>query len=281
MKIYEVLNDKQKFSFPCIYLWTNLVNNKVYIGQTQNLYQRMQQYYSEREKRCINLALSKYGFDNFDIDILEKDINVADLDKYEQYWMDYYESYDLKKGYNVCKEAGTTRGYHHTDEDKHKMSEIVKKRLQEHPEYIKCGSDNPMFGKKVSVETRAKISEGLKGNQNAKGKTWKMPEGFGERQRQFMLGKQYCLGRKLSPETRAKIAESNRRRVISDESKKKMSESHKGKTTKKVKCVELDIIFDSIGEAAEFVGVDRSGIGACLRGAQKTSAGFHWERIFE
>ena len=44
---------------------------------------------------------------------------------------------------------------------------------------------------------------------------------------------------------------------------------------------ELDIIFDSIGEAAEFVGVDRSGIGACLRGAQKTSAGFHWERIFE
>ena len=245
MKIYEVLNDKQKFSFPCIYLWTNLVNNKVYIGQTQNFYQRMQQYYSKREKRCINLALSKYGFDNFDIDILEKDISISDLDKYEQYWIDYYESYDLKKGYNICKEAGTTRGYHHTDEDKHKMSEIVK------------------------------------GNQNAKGKTWKMPEGFGERQRQFMLGKQYCLGRKLSPETRAKIAESNRRRVISDESKKKMSESHKGKTTKKVKCVELDIIFDSIGEAAEFVGVDRSGIGACLRGAQKTSAGFHWERIFE
>ena len=69
MKIYEVLSDKQKFSFPCIYLWTNLVNNKVYIGQTQNFYQRMQQYYSKREKRCINLALSKYGFDNFDIDI--------------------------------------------------------------------------------------------------------------------------------------------------------------------------------------------------------------------
>lgn len=108
-----------------------------------------------------------------------------------------------------------------------------------------------------------------------------MPEGFGERQRQFMLGKQYCLGRKLSPETRAKIAESNRRRILSDESKKKMSESHKGKTTKKVRCVELDIIFDSIGEAAEFVNVDSSGIGACLRGAQKTSAGYHWERISE
>lgn len=281
MKIYEVLNDKQKFSFPCIYLWTNLVNNKVYIGQTQNFYQRMQQYYSKREKRYINLALSKYGFDNFDIDILEKDISIADLDKYEQYWMDYYESYDLEKGYNICKEAGTTRGYHHTDEDKHKMSEIVKKRLREHPEYIKRGSDNPMFGKKASAETRAKISAGLKGNQNAKGKTWKMPEGFGERQRQFMIGKQYCLGRKLSPETRAKIAESNRRRILSDESKKKMSESHKGKTTKKVRCVELDIIFDSIGEAAEFVNVDSSGIGACLRGSQKTSAGYHWERISE
>lgn len=281
MKIYEILNDKQNFNCSGIYLWTNLINSKVYVGQAQDLYQRMQKYFGGREKRPINFALSKYGFNNFDVFILEKDIEIDKLDEYEQYWMDYYQSYDSSKGYNICKEAGTTRGYHHTDEDKQRMSKIAKKRFQDHPEYIKRGAENPMYGKKASEETRAKMSESRKGNQNAKGKTWKMPEGFGERQRQFMLGKQYCLGRILSAETRAKISESNRRRIISEESKRKMSESHKGKTAKKVRCIELDKVFNSITEAAEFIGRSGSSITACIKGKQKTCAGYHWEYVSE
>lgn len=58
-----------------------------------------------------------------------------------------------------------------------------------------------------------------------------------------------------------------------------MSESHKGKTTKKVRCVESDIIFNSVSEASTFVGKNISGIIACFKGKQKTCGGYHWEYI--
>lgn len=60
---------------------------------------------------------------------------------------------------------------------------------------------------------------------------------------------------------------------------KKMSESHKGKATKKVRCVETGAIFDSVSEAAAFVGKYISGVIACCKGKQKTCGGYHWEYV--
>lgn len=94
-----------------------------------------------------------------------------------------------------------------------------------------------------------------------------------------MKGKQNCLGRKLSQETRNKIAESNRNRVYSEETLRKMSESAKGKNTRKVRCIEKDIAFNSINEAGNFAKVDPSTISKCCRGKQKTSGGYHWEYV--
>lgn len=50
------------------------------------------------------------------------------------------------------------------------------------------------------------------------------------------------------------------------------AESHK----KKVRCVELDMIFDSLLDAAAYVGASFQNISACLRGKQKKCAGYHW-----
>ena len=106
----------------------------------------------------------------------------------------------------------------------------------------------------MSDETKEKISKALKGKQN-------------------------CLGRKLSAETRAKIAEGNRRRIISEASRKKMSESHMGKTCKKVLCVETGEIYESVKDASIAVNVDGSTISKCCRGKQKTAGGFHWQYV--
>lgn len=279
MKITDV-NDKQKFGFSCIYLLTNLVNQKNYVGQAQNCYMRMRQYLRGNDnQRVIGKALAKYGIDNFELTLLETYLPLEDLDGMEQYWMDYYQSYDLSIGYNVCKEAGTTRGYHHTEADKAKMSEIARKRFAEHPEYCKCGEDNPMYGRHPSEETRAKMSASRMGNQNAKGSTWRMSDEARAKISRAMKGKQNCLGRKLSKETRDKIAEGNRNRVISEDTRKKMSESHKGKTTKKVMCIETGDIFNSVTEASVFVNKDGSAISACCRGKQKTCGGYHWRYV--
>lgn len=266
MKIYEILNDKENFNFACIYLWTNLLNGKVYVGQTQNFYNRMKQYYKKREHRLINFALDKYGFDNFDVIVLNRVESTEVLDDLEQYWMDFYKSYERNIGYNVCREASTTRGYHHTEHDKKKMSEIAKRCFQENPSLIKKGKDNHMFGKKLSEETKKKMSKSRKGNQNVKGKSWKLSKEFCENRSKRMKGNKNCLGRKLSEGTKRKISEGNKGKIVSKETREKISKANRGKTSKKVKCVELDRIFDSILSAAEFIEKDHKGISSCLHG---------------
>ena len=240
----------------------------------------MSRYKSGQESnRLIGRALNKYGFENFDISILEKVEDYNLIDSREQYWMDYYQSYDLTIGYNVCKIAGSTKGYHHTENDKKRMSEIAKERFRQHPEYIKFGKDNPMYGKHPSQETKNKMSKSRMGNQNAKGKTWTLKQEYIENRRKNMIGNKNCLGRKISEEHRARIIESNHTRKISDATKKKMSESHKGKTAKKVKCVETGIVYNSITKASEAIHKSSSGIIACCKGVQKTCGGYHWKYV--
>lgn len=46
---------------------------------------------------------------------------------------------------------------------------------------------------------------------------------------------------------------------------------------KKVHCIELDKVYDSIKEAAIEQHIDNSSIGKCCNGRQKTANGYHWE----
>ena len=49
--------------------------------------------------------------------------------------------------------------------------------------------------------------------------------------------------------------------------------------SKKVKCVETGVIYNSGKEASEFTKATRSGISNCLNGKKKRSGGFHWEEV--
>ena len=276
MKIEEI-NDKEKYGFSCIYLWKNLINQKVYVGQTQNFYQRMKQYQRDNDShRVIGKAFLKYGFDNFEVCILEQDIAVDNLDAREQYWLDFYECYNPEKGYNICQEASTTRGYKHSEETKYKMSVKNKQRFIDHPEYKQAISERQR-GRQASQATKEKMSRSRLGNQNAKGSHWQMSEESKRKISQALKGKQNCLGRKHTQEAKDKIAESNRNRMITEETRQKMSESHKGKTTKKIKCIETDTVYCSMAEASQETGVNSNAISHCCRGKQKTAGGYHWE----
>ena len=86
-----------------IYIIRNKINNKVYIGQTVNLKQRIQQYKTAVKKEYTNQiifkAMQKYGFNNFEFSILES--QVENYDEKEQYWIQYYNSL-VPNGYNVA-----------------------------------------------------------------------------------------------------------------------------------------------------------------------------------
>lgn len=90
-----------------IYKITNLINNKIYIGQTVvSEPVRWQQHifyaYNDPTQDCVLLcnAIKKYGRENFKREILER-VSNEQLNEREIYYIELYNSTDRKKGYNI------------------------------------------------------------------------------------------------------------------------------------------------------------------------------------
>ena len=141
-----------------IYMWTHIDSGKTYIGNSYNLSQRFECYFSKRylafnKTSYIYKSLLKYGYSNFNLTILEF-IDVQNLEKAEakkvllekeQFYINL-----INPDYNLLKIAGSPLGRRHSDEARQKMS-ITKKG-----KYI--GKDNPFYGKNHSLEVINKLS---------------------------------------------------------------------------------------------------------------------------
>jgi len=120
-----------------IYAIKNLVNGKTYVGQTVDLNRRLYDH-----KRCLkkdmhhNIYLqreyNKYGFEKFEFTTLEQ-CDVELLDEKEIYWINKLKCTNNLQGYNM--EGGGNKGKFVTEETRKK----------------KIGSNNPMYGKKLSA----------------------------------------------------------------------------------------------------------------------------------
>jgi group I intron endonuclease len=87
-----------------IYRIFNKIDGKSYIGQTQHTfetrYNKYKWWQSPSNEYLVNAA-KKYGIENFDIEILKEGINnLEDLNKYESYYADLYNTY-RPNGYNI------------------------------------------------------------------------------------------------------------------------------------------------------------------------------------
>ena len=89
-----------------IYKITNTINGKSYIGQTiQNVKERFYQHCATKcskavSNMAIHRAIKKYGKSNFIVEVIEE-IDSANLNDRERYWIKYYNSYN--NGYNSTK----------------------------------------------------------------------------------------------------------------------------------------------------------------------------------
>lgn len=111
-----------------IYLIRNKINNKIYIGQSTDIYRRWMEHkrsgqpnkYKIKSLRDANtpihLAMQKYGIENFEISLLEK-CNRTELDDKEKYWIHILNSNNKDIGYNVGtggQENFALKGEHHS-----------------------------------------------------------------------------------------------------------------------------------------------------------------------
>lgn len=83
-----------------IYKIENLINHKVYIGQSIDIEKRWEEhkFYRKKENTVLQKAFCKYGISNFDFSIIEE-CQKEELNDKEKYWIKYYNSYE--NGYNM------------------------------------------------------------------------------------------------------------------------------------------------------------------------------------
>lgn len=122
-----------------IYKITNLTNNKIYVGQAVDIFQRWCSHKGCYDDCYIHRAIKKYEWHNFKFEVLEL-CEKENLIIREQYYLDFYTSYERSVGYNIRRYADTKFGYNHSEKTKAKIS-VSKK------------------GRKASIEERRRRSE--------------------------------------------------------------------------------------------------------------------------
>lgn len=167
-----------------IYKIENMVNHKVYIGQTINYTNRIYLHIHYLENNChcnshLQNAWNKYGSENFKFELIEdcSDINCERfeldkiLDEHEIFWIKFYKSSNSDFGYNLSEggdgatlfgERNPLYGKPRTLEVKQKISETKRRNNSS------VGTKNPMYGKHHSIETKKKISDANKGRIQSK-----------------------------------------------------------------------------------------------------------------
>ena len=182
-----------------IYKATNKINGKCYIGQTKNLGRRIRDHIRDK-KSVISQAIRKYGVVNFKWCILEICFSQEELNEKEQWYIKHFNSFG-ESGYNLTiggenppLRCGTFEELY-GDEKAKELKHNLKIRNK---------------GKKVSEETKIKISEANK-------------KYFKENTDSFL--KRYSP---ITEETKKRMSEWQIGRKMSKETRNKMSETHKG-----------------------------------------------------
>ena len=148
-----------------IYMWTNTVNGKKYIGSHIG---HIEDGYTGSGV-AFKRALTKYGMDSFERTILECVESKKDVLIREQYYIDLYNAANDKQFYNMKSKAGGGFEYVNSlpwvqEENK----ERLKVRWQQLPH------PKGYMGKKHSDEVKARISASSK--EAAKHKTYNPPK---------------------------------------------------------------------------------------------------------
>lgn len=124
-----------------IYKFTNIVNGKIYIGQTKNsLHKRLISHLSQSrtntksKKNHLQYAIQKYGIQQFDIDVVEI-CSEDQLNDREMFWIEYYDSYNPQKGYNCTIGGDGNRSPREIKKETRDKISYANLKRWEDPEY--------------------------------------------------------------------------------------------------------------------------------------------------
>ncbi len=221
-----------------IYIIQNLINNKIYVGQTSKpkVHYRWNEHIRDLKKNnhhnChLQNAWNTYSEHSFVFYTITIAFTKEDADTLERFYKKWYSDLDLC--YNI-RDGGEGM----TESDRKRISESHKKAGIKPPPRIGCipwnkGLPSPNIGKKMSEEFCRKTSEGKKkayseGQTNPnKGKP--MSQEQKEKISESTTGRvSHNKGKTMSEEQKAKISDSNKGKIRSVETREKMAKSKLG-----------------------------------------------------
>lgn len=110
-----------------IYKISNNQNGKIYIGQTiQPFNHRVNEHKKKMRngtKHPLYDAMRKHGIEAFSFEIIDNAVSQEELDTKEIFWIKHFNS-EYPNGYNLTAGGAGTFNYHHTEEDKKRMSQL-------------------------------------------------------------------------------------------------------------------------------------------------------------
>jgi len=184
-----------------IYLVTNNLNGKQYVGQTIVASEK------RGHGKLCTAAYRKYGKENFSYDVICGGIdNRPTLNFIEKFWIKVMDC-RVPNGYNI----------EHGGSSKDKVSDETREKLRK-----------ANTGKKHTPEHIAKVVKAIKN------RTLEVKQKSGDklrgRKRPAHIGeavKKAHTGKVVSAETKVKLSEFNKGKIVSDETKQKLSEAAK------------------------------------------------------
>lgn len=208
-----------------VYLITNKLTNKSYIGQTtQPLPKRWKQHCNlalRGSPTYLHNSIRKYGKDKFVVSSLRICENLESLNYWETWYIEHIKT-KAPLGYNL-NDGGD--GRNPTPEVIQKISESQKGRVfsEDHKRNLSLSHT----GKIMPVAVREKISAALLGKKKSEQHVLKL--------KQLKKSIKPFLGKKHSPETILKMRAAHLGKKMSLAARLNMSNAQKGNTNKKGK----------------------------------------------
>lgn len=239
----------------CVYKHTNKINGKVYIGITsQRPKKRWDCGRGYQKNDHFWRAIEKYGWENFDHEIVCEGLTPEEAFHREQELILKYEAQDYRKGYNTS--AGGEGGATGMGGEKH-----------------------PMYGKHHTEETRAKLRAVKTGVPYSPERYAAFLERLDRkelRERAYRTIAGYNKGQRWDEESNRKRSESNRGKKRSEETKRRVSESHKIPVLQFTRDGEFVREWDCGKSAGEVLSIHPGHISKVCKNQRKTAGGFIW-----
>lgn len=106
-----------------IYVLKNLINEKVYVGQTKNPKQRRATHFYTAKRNIkypLYRSIRKHGAENFSFEVIEECDDTV-INEREQFWIVHFSSFNPEKGYNLTNGGEGASNYKHTKEHRKRL----------------------------------------------------------------------------------------------------------------------------------------------------------------